>query len=321
MGFLAGRTRPISQTELHTSGVFAPKPSGSADMRGVVFRPGPALMVAAGFVFTAMVSCVKVARAELSAIEIVAWRGLVGIPAALMMIRGTRFLPTHSRLVMLRVVAGFVAMTCFYTAAHGLTVADLSLLGRLQPVAIALIAPVVLGVGERAGIRVWGLLCLGVAGTAVLLVPQLAVGNRYGLWALGAVGASTIAHLTLRALRSTDDPRCIVLWFQVGGTAIAVGWLLVTTGTNLSLPSPAMWPWIAGVGLFGTVGQLLMTKAYALDRAAVVSAASHTSPVWAVVADVVLFADIPGARTIVGGGILLAAALALIFSPDDKGST
>lgn len=278
-------------------------------------RRGPLLMVAAGLAFTVMVACVKTVRAELDALEVVAWRGLVAIPLALALLRGASPWPVNRKVLGLRVGAGFLAMTCFYTAAHGLTVADLSLLGRLQPVLIAIAAPLLLGRGERVDPRVWALLGAGVLGTAVLLGPQLAVGNVYGLWAMGAVLSSGVAHLSLRVLGRTDAAATVVLWFQLGGTALALAAVALTTGGLPRLPSPELWPWLAGVGVAGTAGQVLMTRAYALDRAAVVSAASHTSPVWAVLADALLFAVLPGVTTLAGGAILVAAAVALVLLP------
>ena len=278
-------------------------------------RKGPLLMVGAGLAFTAMVACVKVLRVELSTLEIVSWRGVVAIPLALAMLRGASPWPVNRAVLGLRVGMGFLAMFCFYTAAHGLSVADLSLLGRIQPVLIAIGAPLLLGRSERVDPRVWALLIAGVVGTGVLLGPQLAVGNVHGLWAMGAVLCSAVAHTSLRVLGRTEHPATVVLWFQVGVTALALAAIAGTTGAPPRLPDPAHLPWIAGVGAAGTAGQVLMTRAYALDRAAVVSAASHTSPVWAVLADLLLFSVLPGPATLAGGGILIAAALALILLP------
>ena len=123
-------------------------------------RQGPLLMVLAGVAFTAMVACVKTVRAELDALEIVAWRGAIAIPLAFALLRGASPWPVNRRALGIRVGAGFLAMTCFYTAAQGLSVADLSLLGRIQPVLIAIAAPLVLR--ERLDPRVWLLLAAGV---------------------------------------------------------------------------------------------------------------------------------------------------------------
>ena len=75
-----------------------------------------------------------------------------------------------------------------------------------------------------------------------------------------------------------------------------------------------LWPYVLGIGVTATGGQLLMTQAYAEDRAAVVAAASYTTPLWGVIADLLIFDLIPGSLAIVGGVIIVAAGLVLIFA-------
>ena len=43
--------------------------------------------------------------------------------------------------MVVRCVLGFGAMTCFFTAAKGLSLADLSILAKLQPIVLAILAP------------------------------------------------------------------------------------------------------------------------------------------------------------------------------------
>ena len=199
------------------------------------FRPeirGPLLMVLASLAFTMMVACVKIARVELSALEVATWRGLSAVPLACWWARKISWKVNAKRLLTTRVVVGFAAMTCFFTAAHGLAVADMSLIGRLQPLLIALLAPLFLGSSERSDRRLWGLMALGFFGCSVLLGPGLAVGNLYGLWALAAIGFSTLAHITLRALGPHDDPRVVVLFFQIGVTILALSVTTIQKGTH-----------------------------------------------------------------------------------------
>ena len=48
----------------------------------MTLRRGPLLMILAGLCFTLMLACVKVLRAELSALEVVFWRGAAAAPLA-----------------------------------------------------------------------------------------------------------------------------------------------------------------------------------------------------------------------------------------------
>ena len=67
------------------------------------------------------------------------------------------------------------------------------------------------------------------------------------------------------------------------------------------------------MGCFATAGQLLLTKAYALDRAGVVAAASNIAPLWAVLIDLALFATWPTPTALIGGALILVASLGLVL--------
>lgn len=275
-------------------------------------------MLLAALSFTTMVACVKVARVELSTFEVVWWRGVVSVPlCALWLGRGPWVIRARG-LFALRVVFGFTAMACYYAAAGGLAVANLTLIGRLQPIVVAIVAPMLLGSSERADGRTWLLTALGVVGCGVLVAPELESGNPAGLIALGAVLTSAVAHTILRRLGRTDHPRTIVFWFQLCVTAMALAWVTADLGHLPEMPRAGLLPWLGGVGLFAALGQNLMTRAYQLDRAAVVSAASHASPVFAVVIDIVAFSTPPSTAVLVGGALVLTAALALLFHRPSK---
>ena len=96
-------------------------------------------------------------------------------------------------------------MLGFFHITKGLGIADLTLLSKLQPVFVALIAPLVLGSRERAGWQIWLVLGLCMGGVALIVGPQMSIGDTAGLWALGAAPSSAIAHVCVRGL-SRDEP-------------------------------------------------------------------------------------------------------------------
>lgn len=276
-------------------------------------RWGPVLMLVAALSFTLMVTCVKVASSELTVFELVFWRGLVSVPVCGLLVGRGSWRIHDRRTFAVRASFGFLAMFCYFSAAAGMAIADLTLVGRLQPVAIALVAPLLVDAAERADHRTWGASLLGVAGCAVLLAPELAGGSVAGLFALGAIGASAVAHTMLRRLGRTDSPRAVVFWFQLTVTALAGLMVLLQTGQLPQLPSADALPWVVGVGVCAASGQSFMTRAYQLDRAAVVAAASHASPVFAVIIDVLFFERLPTLPVVVGGSLVMVAALSLVF--------
>ncbi|HAN31666.1 MAG TPA: hypothetical protein DCQ06_08730 [Myxococcales bacterium] len=277
-------------------------------------RSGPLLMAGAVAAFTLMVACVKIAREELDAIEVMWWRSLIGVPLVALVARG-RWRPTEHKLIGIRALLGFGAMGCFFTAAKGLNLADLSLISRLQPVLVALVAPLLLGAGERSTTRIWIATAGGLIGCAVLLQPSVEFGNHWGLWALGAAVFSALAHTTVRALGASEHPTTVVLWFQLWVALISVVWLLVRDGAPPAIPPSRLWLVLAGTGVFASIGQWLMTEAYRRDKAARVAAASYVGPLWALMLDVAIFTVWPKTHVWFGGALIIISGLLVVWAP------
>lgn len=278
-------------------------------------RRGPALMIFATLGFVLMVAFVKVARREMATHEVIAWRGLAALPIAWWFARGQRFKMQQERLFALRCLLGGVAMVCVFSAARQLAVADLSLIWRMQPLFVAVIAPIALGAAEKSGRKVMWAMAGGLLGCAVLLGPQLDGSGSltWGLVALAGAGISGAAHVCLRRLNETESSAVIVFWFQLIVTVVAGAVCIFTSGTPFPLPRVELLPYLIGAGVSAAAGQLLMTKAYSYDKATVVAVAGYMGPVWAVIIDLVAFSQAPSWEIIVGGLIIVGASAALMF--------
>lgn len=276
---------------------------------------GPLLMIAATLVLTCMSATVKVARTELGTLDIVVWRSLFAIPFAWWWVRGAALTITKKRVLGIRIGLGFAAMLCFFTALKGLPLADTNLITKLQPVLIALGAPLFLGRSERVQPSTWALLVVGLVGTAILVAPDLSTGSVWGLWALASSLFSSGAHIALRALKD-ERSEAVVFWLQIYVFIAALVLAFAIQG-GVAIPSPSMWPALAGVGLFAAAGQLLMTRAYALDTASRVAAVRFVGPVWGIALDVLFFGGWPAIHVWIGGAIVVTAGLVVTIKSSD----
>lgn len=275
-------------------------------------RRGPLLMVIAALFFSAMVAAVKVAHRELEPLDIVAWRAVVAVPMALLLAGRTKLDLGNRRTFAYRALLGFFAMLCTTTAAEGLRVADLSLIAKLTPVLIGLLAPLVLGQREKVGALIWIALAGGLLGSALLIGPELAVGSTFGLWAVAGSFLSAGAQMSVRSLGRTEEPEAVVFWLQLALLFLAVAGLLIVDGRLPTLPSRAMVLPVVATGVFATIGQYFMTKAYQLDRATLVAGASYAGPIWGVLIDLTIFGTLPTVQALAGGALIIASGLVFL---------
>jgi len=267
-------------------------------------------MMLAQIAFTAMVTFVKIARQELSTFEVACWRSVIILPFLMLWLRGQSWRVATPKILFWRVTLGFCALSSFFGAAKGITIADLSLISKLQPIFVAILAPIVIGVGEKPDRWLWALMSVAMFGCVLLLAPSLQVGNSYGLLAVSAALFSGGAHTCLRLLKN-ESPMIVVLWFQIATAAYGALCTWLTLG-HIPLPPSHLWPILLGVGVFAIIGQWLMTSAYKFEKAPVVAAASYVGPVFAVFADVWTFSDWPTPISIGGGLLVVGSGLWLL---------
>lgn len=273
-------------------------------------------MLAATALFAVMTAAVKVARVERGALEVMLWRSAVALPFAYFAVQWRSKTPVldafrvqDRRGVLARSALGFLAMFSYFSAAKGLAVADLSLVMRLQPIGVAVLAPWLLGVSERPGARVWTALILGLGGGAMILGPELAIGSQWGLWAAGAALFSAAAHTMLRRVGQTERASVIVFWFQAFSAVAALVALLL--GPGFELAPMSIWPALVGAGLCSALGQLALSRAYQLEHAAAVAGAGAVGPLFGLLLDLWVFDHLPGPLVWVGGALVVVSGTLL----------
>ncbi len=272
-------------------------------------------MLGATAAFTVMVGAVKVAREELGPLEIILWRSAVSMPIAFVLAArvGLRF--HNPKVLGFRVLFGFAAMLGFFTAAKGLALGDLAIIGRTQPILVALMAPLWLGRGERSTKLLWVLLVAGMGGCALIVGPELRVGSTFGLWALGAACCSAMAHLAVRRLGATDHPYVIVFALQASVGVLALFGILAMHGELPGWPPSHLVMPLVLTGVMAIAGQLCLTQAYKIEKASTVAAASYAAPVFGMIADLLIWGALPSGWALAGGVLVVGAGLVLVFGP------
>ena len=206
-----------------------------------------------------------------------------------------------------RVVFGALAMYCFYYALTHMALASCVFLSRTQPLWLAFLAPFL--TRERMPASGWLAIGCGLGGVALILRPEGGF-EPAAAAALGGALTSALAHLYVRRLNRSDRPAVIVFHFTLRLAAISA-LLAIPVWT---WPTAQQWPILAGVAALASTGQYLLTKAYRLDQAPVVSASSYSSIVLSLLYGFVFWREVPAPTAVLGGLLVAAGGTILVLA-------
>jgi drug/metabolite transporter (DMT)-like permease len=272
-------------------------------------RDGLAWMVLAQVFFAGMNVCTRLGARDLPWSEIAAARFLIGalIALAIAWYRGSSPRITDRPSTWRRSGYGTIAAMCtFYAlASNRIALGDAVTLSATAPIFVALLSGPLLG--ERVGSRLVLAIGLGFAGIVAVVRPSL--GSELPVAAIATAGAGfyALAMIWLRKIGPGESHEAVVLHFSL---VALVSLLLIGLPTWHRPDWPSGW-FLLGAGLGGGGAQIAMTRAYALHRAAPVTALSGLGIVLTYLLAIPVFGDQPTGWQIAGSLLVIAASLLL----------
>ncbi len=269
-------------------------------------------MLLAALAFALMSVLTKVAGARLPTLEIVAARGVVTLVlSALVLGPGGLARGRNRRLLVVRGVLGFVALTCFFFALTHLPLADATVLHFTNPILTAFLAAWLLR--EPLGRRelLGGVACL--VGVVLVTRPSLVFGHASGLdplaVGLGLLGAtfSALAYVTVRRLGASEDPQVVVFYFAL--VTLPASMVLLFAFADPVLPRGVEWLELLGVGVFAQLGQIELTKGLRLEPAGRASTANYAQVVLSYGFGLALFGEVPSVLGFAGAALIAAGTV------------
>ena len=270
------------------------------------------LIVCAGFLFALMGVCVKFASATYEPGEIVFYRGLVGtvLMAGVARWAGGTVRTSVPAMHAWRSLSGVVSLCLWFYAISNLPLATAVTLNYMSSVWMALFligGAVALGKARVDG-RLVASVLVGFLGVTFILRPTIAEQQLWhGLMGLLSGVIAATAYLQVTALGRIGEPEYrIVFWFSAG-SAVAGALTMLWTGAHPHTLRGL--GWLFGVGLFATVAQMLMTRAYSRGRTLVNASLQYLGIGWAFLFGVLFFDDrvtwlaALGMLLVVGAGI------------------
>ena len=198
-----------------------------------------------------------------------------------------------------------------------LPMADVTAISFASPLITVALAALILK--ERVRIYRWSAVAVGFIGVIVMLIPQFDVHHYAALGAdvaafgaLLAVGSAISNAATViqtRRLTQSETTPCIVFYFSLictiaGALTLPFAW---HTPTNVELIE------LIATGFLGGVAHIFLTESYRHASASVVAPFDYTSMLWALLIGWWVFGELPAALVYVGGVIVAAAGLFVIW--------
>jgi len=276
-------------------------------------RLGALFAVLAAAAFALMAAGVKTASTLVRSELIVFFRSAVGLAVLLpwLLRHGTAAIRTQ-RLGghLWRAAFGVCAMYAFFYALGHLHLAEAILLTYSTPLFIPFIAWA--WIREPPPPVIFPAIALGLAG--IVLIAQPAAGVSVSPASVAGVlsGISAAAAMvSIRRIADTEPAPRVVFYFSALSTAIAAVPLLWSwtpvSGQTLAL--------LIGIGVLATLGQLSLTRAYALAPAARIGAFTYVAVVFGGLLGWALWQERPDGSSLTGMALVVACCLLAGWRP------
>lgn len=280
-------------------------------------------MIGASFCFAIMGVFVKILSSTLGVLEITFLRNIFGV----VIIGATLYkLPLKGKggkpfLLFFRGFMGFVSLLAFfYNIAH-IPLADAMTFSKTSPIFTAIIAFFIFK--EKLSLFGWAAIFLGFFGVVLIMQPDLSIGLKTTdiMGILSGLGAA-LAYTSVKELKKYYDTRAVVLSFMIIGS---VGPLFLILFNEIfkfqgfedffgkpTFPVGISWLYIVLMGIFATLAQVFMTRAYGAAKAGIAAAASYADIVFAGIFSAVLWHVYPnmlglfGIIFVITSGVLIA---------------
>jgi drug/metabolite transporter (DMT)-like permease len=273
--------------------------------RGILF------MLLASLSFAVMGGFAKVVSQVLPPVEVTFFRNIFGVVLVGIAIYRVPLKQTGGKpfLLIFRGSMGFAALLAYFYIMAYIPLGEAVTYNKTSPIFVAIFAYLFLN--EKLHKSALLAIIIGFVGIVLVAQPQGGTFDKYDILGIFSGIGAALAYTSIRELRKYYDTRAIVMSFMGVGTVAPLILMLVTPYVNVSeefdwmfaefvIPKGVQWGYVTAVGIFATISQLLMTKAYELTKAGIVGTISYSNIVFAVVIGIMLGDPIPDIWTVLG---------------------
>ncbi len=281
---------------------------------------GILLKLAATVTFTVMVVCVKLTAPRVPIGEIVFARSFFGVIPLLLVVvwQGTLRTAFHTERIgthIVRSAIGVTSMALWFICLGLIPLPEAMAIGYASPIITTVLAALMLG--EVVRVYRWSAVAIGFAGILVILAPKLTwletgASPREMVGALAALGSAVtvaFAVMFIRKLAATETTSAMVLYFSLLASAFS----LLTLPFGWVVPSPEDAVLLVLAGLFGGIGQVLMTESVRHADASTIATFDYAGMIWGLLVGALIFGEILDGWTAAGTVLILGSGLFIIW--------
>jgi drug/metabolite transporter (DMT)-like permease len=271
-----------------------------AQSRGILY------MLMSVTVFSSMDMTAKLLgqRVDLSQVLWARYGGQILVLVLIFAPRLTRALRTeHPWLQLARGLMQLGAAACFFSAIRTQGLAEATAVADLAPVLITLGAALLLG--EKVGPRRMAGIGVALIGALIVIRPGAAVFSPTSLWPLGTAACLAGYALATRHIGLKESPLTGLLYSGL----ICTGVMSLIVPFRWVTPDSTALMLMVLIGCLGTVGQLMMIRAYAVAEASAIAPFSYAGLLAASGWGLLVFGTVPDGWTVLGALVIVAAGL------------
>lgn len=267
--------------------------------------------------FVSMGALIKASSAEVPPGEAVFFRSFFAIPVIVVWLasRGDFLAGLKTANPMAHVwrgVLGTIGMSLGFAGLAMLPLPEVTAIGFATPILVVILAAVFLG--EKIHLFRISAVLLGLAGVLIVLAPSFgeSVGEREKLGAiivLASAFVGAVSQVYIRNLVRSEHTAAIVFYFSVSASVLG----LLSLPFGWVYPSPAVFGMLVLAGLFGGVGQLLVTEAYRYADVSVIAPFQYASMLLALVIGYFVFGEAPTLLMLAGASLVIVAGVLIVW--------
>ncbi|WP_455757678.1 DMT family transporter [Sulfurimonas sp.] len=275
-----------------------------------------------GALFSALNGAVaKVLADDLSALEMVFYRNLIGVAIILYALKHTapKLSGGKFHLLFVRGLFGFLAMIMFFYTITVIPLGEAITLNKTSPLFVTVLAYYLLK--DRLSINTIFALLIGFFGVILITKPLgFSISYEHFIGILGGFFAAA-AYTTIKKIKDIYDARVIVLSFVFIGSLFPAILFLIAPYVEVphaisflfpefKLPKTIfVWSLIVFMAITATISQWLLTKAYSASNVSIIGVISYANIPFAVGFGWMLGDKFPDYLTFTGIGLIVLGGI------------